>query len=321
MKDFELDKYSNGLVSNRKSLIRSNYKMTSYCNSSEKRYNVPVPGSNPNPNDNSKDNDNGNLNSLSHMKLPERPNFTTSTISLIVNVPSLSYVNEYIDDDDEDLSNNEMYKLNLNDNQQICPICNTICTELQQQFDDLQLKRSFSLSSIHDTTYNDTTNDNNNNSNITRPRLWDILESFTMNSSNTFCQFHKYLSVYYNKIVSITRNTTNTTTNNNSSSSSNHMGSNLTNSLSLPCLSNIDEQLMISTIYNENDILHSNNNNNHNHNMIYNRKIEKTPSISIEYVEDNENIFISSNNSQEQLINQKLSDETKNKCETWLKTC
>ncbi|XP_018655563.1 putative ccaat-box DNA binding protein subunit B [Schistosoma mansoni] len=218
MKDFELDKYSNGLVSNRKSLIRSNYKMTSYCNSSEKRYNVPVPGSNPNPNDNSKDNDNGNLNSLSHMKLPERPNFTTSTISLIVNVPSLSYVNEYIDDDDEDLSNNEMYKLNLNDNQQICPICNTICTELQQQFDDLQLKRSF------------------------------------------------------------------------------------------------NEQLMISTIYNENDILHSNNNNNHNHNMIYNRKIEKTPSISIEYVEDNENIFISSNNSQEQLINQKLSDETKNKC-------
>ncbi|CAH8681138.1 unnamed protein product, partial [Schistosoma rodhaini] len=278
MKDFELDKYSNGLVSNRKSLIRSNYKMSSLCNSSEKRYNVPVPGSNPNPNNNNKDNDNGNLNTLSHMKLPEQRNFTISTISLIVNVPSLSYVSEYIDDDDdddEDLTDNLMYKLDLNNQQnQICPICNTICIELKQQFDDLQLKRSFSLSSIHDTTYNDTTNttttNNNNNSNITRPRLWDILESFTMNSSNKFCQFHKYLSVYYNKIVSITRNTTNTTTNNNncsSSSSNNNMGSNLTNSLSLPCLSNINEELMISTIYNENDILHSNNND-----VIYNRK-------------------------------------------------
>ncbi|VDP30588.1 unnamed protein product [Schistosoma curassoni] len=260
MKDFELDKYSNALVSHRKSLIKSDYKTTTHCNN-EKRLNYPLTdfehwdkfsrtGNSSNSNNNN-NNNNGDSKSLSHIKLPERHVFTASTASLIVHVPSLSYVSEDIDDD---LSDHEISKLNLNLNNnnnnknhnRICPICNTIYIDLQQHL------------SLHYSTFSSITHNNNNN-----------------------------------------------------------ISSTLTNSLSLPCLSNFDEQLtMISTRSNENTILHSNNNNNNN--VIYNRNINNTPSISIEYAD---NISITTNNSQEQIINNQLSGETKSKCELWLKTC
>ncbi|CAH8673311.1 unnamed protein product [Schistosoma margrebowiei] len=322
MKDFELDKYSNALVSHRKSLIKSDYKTTTHCNN-EKRLNYPFTdfehwdkflktGNSSNSNNNKKNNE--DFNSLSHIKLPERHVFTASTASLIVHVPSLSYVSEDIDDD---LSDHEISKLNLNNNNndsnnnnnkhnRICPICNTIYVDLQQQFDDFHLKRFFSLSTIN-VNMNDTTINNNNNydnSSIIIPRLWDILDIFSTNSSKHFCPFHKSLSLHYNTFSSITHNNNN-----------NNISSPLTNSLSLPCLSNFDEQLtMISTRSNENTILHSNNNNH----VIYNKNINNTPTISIEYAD---NISITTSNSQEQIINNKLSGETKSKCELWLKTC
>ncbi|CAI2736755.1 unnamed protein product [Schistosoma spindalis] len=329
MKDFELEKYSNALVSHRKSLIKSDYKMTTHCNN-EKRLNFPFTDfdhwdkfskTSNNNNNNNPNNNNGDSNSLSHIKLPERHVFTASTASLIVHVPSLSYVSEDID---EDLSDHEISKLNLNNNNnddnnnndntkqhnRICPICNTINIDLQQQFDDFHLKRSFSLSTmnvnINDTTTNTTTTTNYDNSSITIPRLWDILDIFSTNSSKNFCPFHKSLSLHYNTFSSIT-NTTTTNNNNNN----NNISSTLTNSLSLPCLSDFDEQLiMLSTRSNENTILHSNNNDD----VIYNRNINNTPSISIEYAD---NISITTSNSQEQLINNnnnnnKLSGETKN---------
>ncbi|CAH8671500.1 unnamed protein product [Schistosoma curassoni] len=312
MKDFELDKYSNALVSHRKSLIKSDYKTTTHCNN-EKRLNYPLTdfehwdkfsrtGNSSNSNNNN-NNNNGDSKSLSHIKLPERHVFTASTASLIVHVPSLSYVSEDIDDD---LSDHEISKLNLNLNNnnnnknhnRICPICNTIYIDLQQQFDDFHLKRFFSLSSMNVNMDGTTTTNNNNNydnSSITIPRLWDILDIFSTNSSKNFCPFHKSLSLHYSTFSSITHN------------NNNNISSTLTNSLSLPCLSNFDEQLtMISTRSNENTILHSNNNNNNN--VIYNRNINNTPSISIEYAD---NISITTNNSQEQIINNQLSGETK----------
>ncbi|RTG86982.1 uncharacterized protein DC041_0000406 [Schistosoma bovis] len=323
MKDFELDKYSTGLVSHRKSLIKSDYKTTN-----EKRLNYPFTDFehwdkfSKTGNSSNSNNNNGDSKSLCHIKLPERHVFTASTASLIVHVPSLSYVSEDIDDD---LSDHEISKLNLNLNNnnnknhnRICPICNTIYIDLQQQFDDFHLKRFFSLSSMNvnmdgtTTTSTITTTNNNNydNSSITIPRLWDILDIFSTNSSKNFCPFHKSLSLHYSTFSSTTHN------------NHNNISSTLTNSLSLPCLSNFDEQLtMLSTRSNENTILHSNNNdnNNNNHNnVIYNRNINNTPSISIEYAD---NISMTTNNSQEQIINNQLSGETKSKCELWLKTC
>ncbi|CAH8658334.1 unnamed protein product [Schistosoma intercalatum] len=320
MKDFELDKYSTALVSHRKSLIKSDYKTTTHCNN-EKRLNYPFTDFehwdkfSKTGNSSNSNNNNGDSKSLSHIKLPERHVFTASTASLIVHVPSLSYVSEDIDDD---LSDHEISKLNLNLNNnnnnnnknhnRICPICNTIYIDLQQQFDDFHLKRFFSLSSMNVNMDSTTTTNNNNinnydNSSITIPRLWDILDIFSTNSPKNFCPFHKSLCLHYSTFSSMTH------TNND------NIGSTLTNSLSLPCLSNFDEQLtMISTRSNENTILHSNNNNN----VIYNRNINNTPSISIEYAD---NINMTTNNSQEQIINNKLSGETKSKCELWLKTC
>ncbi|CAH8639610.1 unnamed protein product [Heterobilharzia americana] len=212
IKDLELSsKYSNALVSSRKSLMRSDYKTQQQSgngkfNPSEKRLNFPltdfvhlekfskVYNNNNNNNNNGKSTDS---NTSFLIRLPERHDFTASTASLIVHVPSLSYVSEQVDDDRSD---NEFLRSDLSDSQRNrnCPICNILYTDLQQQFDEFHVKKSFSLSTINvninDNTTATTNNENSSMHYMNTPRLWDILESFSANSSRNFVIFIKILA-------------------------------------------------------------------------------------------------------------------------------
>ncbi|KAK4475443.1 hypothetical protein MN116_002496 [Schistosoma mekongi] len=326
IKDIELNKYSSALISNRKSLIRSDCKIQQNIND---KCNFPLRDLNyfeKFANYNTTDNKNissidNNENTLYQINLPERHIFTASTASLIVHVPSLSYVSEDVDEVGSDNEYQQSNRYNIQHYNRICPICNILYTDLQQQFDDFNGKRFRSLSdisvNINDTTSNTTTNNNSNSnniiSNINTSRLWDILESFSANSPRNLCHFHHKLSVYYNNFRSI--------------HSTSKITINLTNSLSLPCLSNLNEtdtMMMMTTtttttttatkgiLSDENDMLTIDDY------MKFHRNTSTTPSISIEYA-DNE-LSTSVNNTQEQIINAKFTGDTKSKCESWLKT-
>ncbi|CAH8874955.1 unnamed protein product [Trichobilharzia szidati] len=296
LNNLEPNKYSNALVSNRKALMRPDYKTQQQHSGSgksslqEKRLNFPLTDfihldkfskicTNKNNKNNTNSSSNCNTvdsNTSFYIKLPERHDFTASTASLIVHVPSLSYVSEQIDDDRSD---NDFLRSDISDTHRSrnCPICNILYTDLQQQIDEVQDKRFLSLSAINvntdtgsitnneNSSISSSNNNNNNNisNNVNTSRLWDILESFSANSPRNFCYFHQNLSKRFSASKHISHNKPDV---------------NLTTSLSLPCLTSLDDSSMMIT-----STEFENNNNNHmSYTLTYNKRIENTPSISIE---------------------------------------
>nr|CAH8875218.1 unnamed protein product [Trichobilharzia regenti] len=341
LNNLESNKYSNALVSNRKALMRPDYKTqqqqqhsgSGKSNLQEKRLNFPLSDfihldkySKIYTNKNNKNNINSSsnyrntvdCNTSFHIKLPERHDFTASTASLIVHVPSLSYVSEQIDDDRSD---NDFLRSDVSDNNhrsRNCPICNILYTDLQQQIDEVQDKRFLSLSAINVNTdtgsitnnenisINCSINSNNNiSNNVNTSRLWDILESFSANSPRNFCYFHQHLSKRFSASKHISHNKPDV---------------NLTTSLSLPCLTSLDESSMMitSTEFENNNI----NNNHMSYNLSYNKRLENTPSISIENADqavtkgnnddvDNSDID-ADRNTEQNATTSKMSNETVN---------